>query len=431
VADTIHDVIVIGAGFSGITAARDLLEQGHSVLVLEGRDRIGGRTWYRNYNGTNHPVEMGGTWFSKEYQRTVMREVQRYNIDIVEQSDATNFAFVTGGESRAHAAIPANEFGAAAKAIHEIHKAMERTPDGLIVRGHDYADIDVPVSEWPPFQALPDATKEFVWSWSAMYTGCAPKDVSLMHFTTMFVDLGWDITGLHFGLTHRFAHGTKDLLEHIGSTVLDHILFETPVHAISQDGTIVTISTDKGDFVAKRVICTIPINVMGSIRFEPALPALPAEVVSKGNHSKSIKSWARCRNVPADFCGMGWGEGIEWTFNLYDLGDDTCLMVSFAHRADIFDASSVESVQKALRQYIPDVEVISVDTHDWNSDPFSNGTSMIWDPGWVSKGYYSAFYAPHGNVYFAGSDHSETWTGWIDGAIQSGTSVASQVNASF
>ena len=429
--DEHYDVIVVGAGFAGLTAARDIAERGHSVLVLEGRDRIGGRTWYRNYVGTDHPVEMGGTWFSKKLMKSVMREVERYGVEIVEQSDAIDFAFVTGGETRLHAAIPAAEFGAAARAIHEMHLAMERTPEGTIIPGHDYTDIDVPVSEWPPFQALPVATKEFVWSWAAMYSGCAPKDVSLMHFTTMLVDLGWDVTGLHFGLSHRFAHGTKDLLEHIGTDVLHDIQFGTIVTAITDRGPTVVVSTSRGDFEAKRVICTVPINALKSVRFDPALPELPAEVVSKGNHSRSIKSWARCRNVPANFCGMGWGDGIEWTFNLYDLGDGTCLMVSFAHRDDLLDASDIVSVQSALRQYLPEIEVISVDTHDWNSDPFSNGTSMIWDPGWVTKGYYSAFYRPHGNIYFSGSDHSETWTGWIDGAIQSGTTVASLVNVSL
>ncbi|MFC5337083.1 FAD-dependent oxidoreductase [Leucobacter denitrificans] len=55
------DVIVIGAGFSGLVAARDLTEQGYRVLVLGGaRDRPGGRTWYRKFSGTDHMVEIGG-----------------------------------------------------------------------------------------------------------------------------------------------------------------------------------------------------------------------------------------------------------------------------------------------------------------------------------------------------------------------------------
>ena len=62
------DVVVLGAGFAGITAARDLREAGVRVVVLEARDRIGGRTWYREIPGTGVSAEYGGMFFSRATQ---------------------------------------------------------------------------------------------------------------------------------------------------------------------------------------------------------------------------------------------------------------------------------------------------------------------------------------------------------------------------
>ena len=57
------DVVVIGGGFAGLVAARDLRDAGRSVVVLEARDRLGGRTWFRELPGAGVKVEYGGTWF--------------------------------------------------------------------------------------------------------------------------------------------------------------------------------------------------------------------------------------------------------------------------------------------------------------------------------------------------------------------------------
>jgi len=74
---TQHDVIVIGAGYTGLTAARDLTITGHRVLLIEARDRIGGRTWSSNVDG--YPFELGGTWVHWN-QPMVYREIARYNL---------------------------------------------------------------------------------------------------------------------------------------------------------------------------------------------------------------------------------------------------------------------------------------------------------------------------------------------------------------
>ena len=91
------DVIVIGAGFAGLTAARDQRDAGRSVLVLEARDRIGGRTHYNYLEGLDQKVEFGGTWVVPQYQPHVAREVERYGLAYTTSPDPAELAWHFNG----------------------------------------------------------------------------------------------------------------------------------------------------------------------------------------------------------------------------------------------------------------------------------------------------------------------------------------------
>jgi monoamine oxidase len=425
------DVIVIGGGFAGITAARDLHDRHLSVLVVEGRDRLGGRTWYRQFPGTNKSVEYGGTWFSTEWMTSLAREITRYDIEVVDQPDPQSFLWATGGETRLHSPIPGVEFGASEMAIVALHDAMRRTPGGALNADEDYSDLDVACSEWPPIRDLPPASRDFVYAWASMYGGCNPADVSVLHYTRMLSEFGDNVSALYYGLAQKFAHGTLSLLEAMAEPLAANICLSTAVRRVVDAGGHVQVHSDQTVFTADRVISTIPINSLDTVAFEPELPQHVTAATSVGHKCMSIKSWARTRNVPTGLFGLAWPAAVQWISSEYPLEDGTSLVVGFGYDDSELDATDIDSVTAALRHYAPDVEVLAVATHDWVNDPFSSGAWSIWSPGWVVDGHTKAFIEPHGRIHFAGSDIASRWPGWIDGAIDNGAQVAAEVGAQF
>jgi monoamine oxidase len=103
------DVLVIGGGFAGVTAARDLAAAGRSVVLLEARPRLGGRTWFRAFAAAGVPVEFGGAWFSLTRQPPLAEEVARYGVSVAPVADRRRRRWFTGGLRRRGRPVPKRE----------------------------------------------------------------------------------------------------------------------------------------------------------------------------------------------------------------------------------------------------------------------------------------------------------------------------------
>ena len=106
------DAVVAGAGFAGLRAARDLAEAGRSVLVLEASDRPGGRTWTRPFAGSGPLVEIGGSWFAPEHAE-VPAELARYGLATRTYGAPSCVRWRTGGELRDGLPVPFGELARA------------------------------------------------------------------------------------------------------------------------------------------------------------------------------------------------------------------------------------------------------------------------------------------------------------------------------
>ena len=105
-------------------------------------------------------------------------------------------------------------------------------------------------------------------------------------------------------------------------------------------------------------------------------------------------------------------------------GDGSQLMIGFGIDAARCDAGDLPAVQGELDRILPGYEVLAATAHDWLADEFSRGTWAIHRPGWYEH-HHAAMQRPEGRIVFAGSDIANGWSGFIDGAIESGVRGAS------
>ncbi|RZU30435.1 flavin monoamine oxidase family protein [Blastococcus saxobsidens] len=419
------DVVVVGGGFAGVTAARDLSGAGLSVLVLEGRDRLGGRTYYREFAGRDKKLEMGGTWVSPGYQKYVTSELERYGIPTFQSPEPEQFGWgLDKSILRAPFPIPAAEWVAFERAITTINTQAARIRFYEEPLGQDgLEDLDVSFEHFVDAMELPPTTREFILAWPAFYFGAYPSRLSALHVLSWVA--GWGNSSMAWltELTDKIVDGTKNLVDRIIGDSDAEVRLSTPVDSITEGSDGVQVTTRLGEvFTAQAVVVATPINTWGSMTFSPPLTGSHLAMAQEKQAGESVKIWALVRGVDDNFFGVGWHTSIKWLATEYTTEEGSYL-VGFASAAADLDPSDPADITRAVQEFLPEAEIVAVDAHDWNADEFSQGTWMAYRPGQVMA-HSRALQEPRGRILFANSDLASGWAGWIDGAIESGGRAA-------
>jgi pseudooxynicotine oxidase len=415
------DVVVIGGGFAGVTAAREAARHGRTVTLLEARDRLGGRTWSAPWNGWR--IEYGGAWVHWHQPHT-WSEITRAGLAVSFSEDTEIASWYVDGDRRS---------GTIEERDAIVRRGWDQFVDGVqqaLPLPHDplYAidrlarfdrlsiaeridELQLGVEERAVLSAeleslahapIEDAGAVSVLRWHAL----SGYSLALTQFT------GGRVT---------MVGGTGALLDAIASEQSFDVRLSTPVAAVRTDGAgSVVVETREGDIVRARVaIVALPLNALGAIEFTPALSEAKQAAIALGQASRGVKVFIHARGEPAwqNAIRVGHPFGYVGTDELLD--DGSQVLIGFGPDAAQCDPADVDAMRHALASILPGYELVSATAYDWLGDEFSQGTWAIHRPGWYEH-HHAAMQVPEGRVLLAGSDIANGWAGFIDGAIETG-----------
>jgi monoamine oxidase len=415
-----YDVIVIGGGFAGVTAARETARGGAKTLLLEARDRLGGRAWTHRWNETD--IELGGGWVHW-HQPHVWSEVTRAGLAVELGEDAQVSGWFVGDE-RHSGTLPERDANAErgwnqfVEGVDEglplphdplfASDRLERFDSQTIAERMDELDLDdeerdVLAAELESLAhgRLSDAGAVSVLRWHALSGGSL----------ALTQQAGGRIT---------IRDGTQSLVQAIASGAEFETRLSTPVQAVTQLQGGIEVHTRAGETLPARLaVVAVPLNALGGIEFDPSLSGGKQEAIALGQASRGVKIFIHARGEPVFQNAIKSGHAFGYLDTEIIYPDGTQLMIGFGPDAENCDATDLASVQRQLDALLPGYEALAATAHDWLADEFSRGTWAIHRPGWYTN-HHAEMQRPEGSVILAGSDFANGWAGFMDGAIESG-----------
>jgi monoamine oxidase len=415
-----RDVIIAGAGVAGLTAARELRHAGLEVLVLEARERIGGRTW--TIEAAGHTIELGGGWVGW-HQPHVWAELTRHGIGVTPSRTPARAAWVVEGERREASYAEFDErLRAAADTLCAHARDWFPTPHDI---GPEAGSVDtVSVREYidasggdAEFRML----NEVYWGINCQ---AACEDVSAASAFAWYAWSGFDslLMAENF-YTFKIDGGMGRLMNAIASDGSPEIRFGAQVTAIQQTASDVTVSLRDGeDLHARAVVVATPLNTWRSIDFSPALSDAKRELIAKGHAGHGVKVMIRVLGRHDLNVALPESHPLTWVQPEF-IDQDETIFLAFGPDGGALVPGDDAAVRAALETAIPDMEVLEVIGHDWAGDEFSRGTWAMYRPGQLT-GLLPAARMPEGRIAFAGADISRGWICLVDGGIESGLTAA-------
>ncbi|MGN6379144.1 MAG: flavin monoamine oxidase family protein [Gaiellales bacterium] len=417
---TDHDVVVVGGGFAGVTAAREAAVRGRSVLLLEARDRIGGRTWTAPWNGV--PIEYGGGWVHWHQPHT-WSEITRAGLPVEVSGDADVAAWYVGDERRSGSIAERDEIA---------RRGWDRFVDGVddvlplphsplsaidSLRRFDELSITQRMDEIELDQEERDVLAAELES-----VAHGPLDqagaVSILRWHAL--SGGSLALAQYTGGRVTLTHGTDSLLRAIANAAEYETRLQTPVASIVQTPSGVEVHDRSGEVHAARaVVVAVPLNSLSGIEFQPGLSQGKRAGIAAGQTSRGIKIFIRARGPRVAQNAIRPGHPFGYLDTEIMLDGDSQILIGFGIDAENCDASDLAGVQRAMDDIMPGYEVLDATAHDWLADEFSRGTWAIHPPGWYTE-HHAEMRRPEGRVLLTGSDLANGWAGFMDGAIESG-----------
>ncbi|MFY9226503.1 MAG: flavin monoamine oxidase family protein [Blastocatellia bacterium] len=443
-----YDVIVVGGGFAGLTAARQLVEAGKKVKLLEARDRVGGRIYTKQIDEKTY-VDLGGQWIGPTQDR-IYALANEFNIKTFPSYHTGTHLVVLQNKLRHYKGLIPNvdflsllNLDFVIKKLNRLSKTISLTepwqsPNAKILDSQTVATFLDKNIYFNNARQILDIALETVF-------GSTMAEISLLH-ALFYIKSGVDLEHL-FNLTggaqqDRIVGGAQSIAKRLAEKISHVIEFSRIVKRIEQTSDNVLVIGENFQYKAKRVIIALPPTLAGRITYNPCLPWQRDQLTQRVPMGFVIKCFAiyekpfwRDKNLSGLAVSDSGYLQAAFDGSPVDASRGILLAFSLASRGRKFIEFPLEERKEIVLSTFARwfgkeaTKPIYYLDHCWAEEEWSRGCYVGLMPPGVWTNYGKALSERVGRIHWAGTETSDIWNGYIEGAIRSGERVVKEILA--
>ena len=444
-ADVSVDVAVVGAGLSGLRAARALADAGREVVVLEARERVGGRLLNVTV-GDGVTIDVGGQWVGSDHAR-VQRLAGELGVEIFPQHGAGRNLLDVGGKRRRYrGTIP--RLGP--RVLWDVFVARRRIDRLARSVGAEapwaaegVAELDrETLAEWCERNVHTEIARELIGLAGRTVWGTGPEEISMLHAAFYVASAGsFDkLIDTEGGAQQDRLDGGAQLLPlGLAESLGDRVRLGAPVRRISHGDGGIRVVADGVEVEADRAIVAVPPAIAARIEFDPLPPGRPqlAERLRPGALTKCMALYEEPFWRADGFSGESVTDAgpVTLTFDSSPRDGSSGVLLGFVGGPEARELVAMPAAERRAtvlacfeRLYGPRAaQPRDYAEQAWSEEQWSGGgpTSNFGPGGWTACG--PALREPVGRVHWAGTETATVWSGYMEGALQAGERVAAEV----